>query len=149
MSELMKDRYYNYHTIHELAVRINAVYPSFPVDDFIAGIMDETWDALELKARMRRITANLGNYLPSDYEYALSILDKVIAGYPVGIIDSGLIYFPDFVEMYGQDECYWDLSMAALERYTQYSTAEFAVRSFIIKHEVRSGERRVGKECRL
>ena len=135
MPELMKDRYYNYNTIHELAMCINAVYPTFRADDFIANIMDETWDALELKARMRRITINLGKYLPHDYEHALGILDKAIAGYPVGIVDSGLLYFPDFVEMYGQDERHWDLSMAALERYTRYSTAEFAVRPFIIKHE--------------
>ncbi len=137
MPELMKDRYYNYNTIHKLAMCINSVYPTFPADDFIADIMDESWDTLELKARMRRITINLGKYLPPDYEYALSILDKAIAHYPVGIVDSGLLYFPDFVEVYGQDECYWDLSIAALERYTQYSTAEFAVRPFIIKHEAR------------
>ena len=137
MPELMKDRYYNYNTIHELAMRINAVYPIFPADDFIAGIMDETWDALALKARMRRITINLGKYLPSNYEHALGILNMAIAFYPVGIVDSGLLYFPDFVEMYGQDECHWALSMAALERYTRYSTAEFAVRPFIIKHEAK------------
>lgn len=133
----MKDRYYNYNTIYELAMRVNAIYPTFPANDFIADIMDETWNALELKARMRRITINLGKYLPPDYEYALGILDKVIANYSVGNMDPGLLYFPDFVEVYGQDERYWDLSMAALERYTQYSTSEFAVRPFIIKHEIK------------
>lgn len=137
MPELMKDRYYNYDTIHELAMRINQAYPTFPVEDFIAGIMDETWDALELKARMRRITINLGKYLPPDYEHSLSILDKAVSDYPVGLVDCGLLYFPDFVEVYGQDECHWDLSIAALERYTMYSTAEFAVRPFIIRHEAR------------
>lgn len=137
MPELMKDRYYNYNTIHELAMCVNAVYPTFPANDFIADIMDETWNGLELKARMRRITISLGKYLPSDYEYALGILDKAITEYPVGFVDSGLLYFPDFVEVYGQDERHWNLSMAALERYTQYSTAEFAVRPFIIKHEAK------------
>lgn len=137
MPELMKDRYYNYNTIHELAMCINAVYSTFRADDFIANIMDETWDVLGLKARMRRITINLGKYLPHDYEHALGILDKAIADYPVGIVDSGLLYFPDFVEVYGQDERHWNLSIAALERYTKYSTAEFAVRPFIIKHEAR------------
>lgn len=137
MPELMKDRYYNDNTIHELAMYTKMVYPSFLVDDFIADIMDESWEALGLKARMRHITINLGKYLPPDYEDALGILDQVIAQYPVGIVDSGLLYFPDFVEVYGQDECHWELSMAALERYTQYSTAEFAVRPFIIKHEDR------------
>lgn len=137
MPDLMKDRYYNYNTIHELAMRISSIYPPFPANDFIAGIMGETWNALKLKARMRRITINLGKYLPADYEHALSILDKTIAEYPAGFVDSGLLYFPDFVEVYGQDERHWALSMAALERYTQYSTAEFAVRPFIIKHEDR------------
>lgn len=137
MSKLMKDRYYNYNTIYELAMHINTIYPLFLVDDFITDIMDDSWEGLGLKARMRQITINLGKYLPSDYEHALGILDQVIAKYPVGLVDSGLIYFPDFVEMYGQDERYWELSMDALERYTQYSTAEFAVRPFIIKHEDR------------
>ena len=133
----MKDRYYNYNTIHELAMRVSLIYSTFLADDFITDIMDETWDTLELKARMRRITINLGKYLPPDYKHALGILDKTIAEYPVGNVDSGLLYFPDFVEVYGQDECHWDLSMAALERDTQYSTAEFAVRPFIIRHEAR------------
>ena len=137
MPELMKDRYYNSNTIGELASRVKAAYPAFQADAFVCDIMDETWAALELKARMRRITVSLGKHLPSDYEQALGILDKVIASYPVGIVDSGLLYFPDFVEVYGQNERHWDLSMAALERYTPYSTAEFAVRPFIIGHEAR------------
>jgi len=137
MPGLMKDRYYNYNTIHELAMRISSVYPTFQADDFVADIMDETWNMLELKARMRQITIHLGKYLPTDYKQALDILDKAIAGYTIGIVDSGLLYFPDFVEVYGQDECHWDLSMAALERYTPYSTAEFAVRPFIIRQEER------------
>ena len=137
MSESMKNKYYNYDTLRELALRIKAVYPSFQADPFVSGIMDETWDALELKARARRITVNLGKYLPNDYKQALAIIDQVLAGYPAGYVDYALTYFPDFVEVYGQDECHWDLSMAALERYTTYSTAEFAVRPFIINHEER------------
>lgn len=137
MSDLMKDKYYNYNTIHELAMCISHIYPTFPAHDFIADVMDETWNMLELKARMRHITINLGKYLSPDYEHALGILDQAIAKYPVGFVDSGLLYFPDFVEVYGQDERHWDLSMAALERYTRYSTAEFAVRPFIIKNEAR------------
>lgn len=135
--ELLKDRYYNSNAIHDLAMRIKAVYPTFTAGDFVENIMDKAWGELELKARMRRITINLGEQLPSDYEQALSILDRVIDSYPIGRIDTGLLFFPDFVEVYGQDESYWDLSMAALERYTLYSTSEFAVRPFIIKHQAR------------
>lgn len=137
MPKLMKDQYYNINTLHDLASRIKAVYPVFQVDKFIGGIMDETWDGLELKARMRQITINLGKHLPSDYTQAIGVMDQVVASYPIGYNDNALIYFPDFVEVYGQEECYWDLSMAAIERYTQLSTAEFAVRPFLIKHEAR------------
>lgn len=133
----MKEKYYNYDTLHDLASRIKVVYPSFQAEDFMSNTMNESWDALELKARMRQITVNLGKYLPADYKQALGIMDQVVAGYPAGYCDFALTYFPDFVEVYGQDECHWDLSMSALERYTPLSTAEFAVRPFIINHETR------------
>ncbi|MGM0216695.1 DNA alkylation repair protein [Enterococcus sp. AZ109] len=137
MTELMKDKYYNYDTLYDLASRIKNVYPQFQKSDFINDIMDNDWEMLELKARMRKITIHLGNYLPCKYIEALAILDQVVASYPAGHNDNALIYFPDFVEVYGQDEQDWDLSIAALEKYTQLSTAEFAVRPLIIKHEVR------------
>lgn len=136
MPELLKNRY-NDKSLYALASSIKAVYPLFQVDDFVRNIMDETWDELTLKARIRQIAISLGRYLPTDYEQALGIIDQVVVGYPVGFNDYALVYFPDFVEVYGQAENRWDLSIAALERYTPYSTAEFAVRPFIIAHEER------------
>jgi len=44
---------------------------------------------------------------------------------------------PDFVEVYGQDERDWEISVGALERYTQYASSELAVRAFIMKDEAR------------
>ncbi|MBT9776291.1 hypothetical protein GPL15_07230 [Clostridium sp. MCC353] len=137
MPELLKNKYYNYDSLYELALRIKAADHSFRADDFIGSVMDETWEELELKARMRKIALNLGTYLPDDYEQALAILDKVVAGYPAGFNDFAFMCFPDFVEVFGQDERYWDLSIAALERYTPFSSSEFAVRPFIIKNEER------------
>ena len=137
MPELMKDKYYHQDSLQDLSLRICAVYPTFQADDFVSGIMDETWETLELKARMRQVAINLGRYLPANYEHALGVIDQVIAGYPVGYNDFALMYFPDFVEVYGQDECRLELSISALERYTPSSSSEFAVRPFIIKHEER------------
>ncbi|GIO21312.1 hypothetical protein J18TS1_44120 [Oceanobacillus oncorhynchi subsp. incaldanensis] len=136
MAELLKNKY-NYESVHELALSIRSVYHSFQIDDFVNDIMDERWNELGLKARMRQIAINLGKYLPADYEQALDILDEVIAGYPAGFNDFSFMYLPDFVEVYGQDERHWDLSIAALERYTSSSSSEFAVRPFIINHEER------------
>ena len=137
MAESMKNAYYNYNSISDLASRIQTVFPIFQSDDFVDDIMDAAWESLELKARMRCITIHLGKHLPDDYAQALAILDEVVAGYPPGHNDNALIYYPDFVEVFGQDERHWDLSMAALVRYTKISTAEFAVRPFIVNHEKR------------
>ena len=76
MADLLKNMY-NTETIREFAENIKANYDSFKVDEFIKSIMDETWEALELKARGRRITVNLKKYLPGDYVEAIKILDKV------------------------------------------------------------------------
>jgi len=130
--ELLKNMY-NRDSLSAFAAQIKAVHEPFKADEFLNSIMDETWDSLELKGRGRQITANLGKFLPSDYPAALKILNQVVHkqnGF-FGII------FPDFVETYGQGEEYWDLSIAALELYTRYSSSEFAVRPFIIKHEER------------
>ncbi len=110
MPKLLKNRY-NYQSLQDLAVTIRTIYPLFKIDEFINDIIDETWDKLELKARMRKIAINLGRYLPTSYEQALAIIDKIIELYPVGFNGFSLMYFPDFVEIYGQNEHHWDLSI--------------------------------------
>lgn len=136
MPDLLKDMF-NPNSLKEIAQSIQSVYHSFQVDEFLASTMDETWEELELKGRVRKISLGLGQYLPSDYREALAILDKVV------IVNSNRpnsffwIFLPDFVEVYGQDEINWDVSIAALQRYTIYSSGEFAVRPFIIHDEER------------
>ncbi|HBG7785153.1 TPA: DNA alkylation repair protein [Clostridioides difficile] len=130
MPELLKNMY-NHESLYEVAVAIQSVYNSFKVDEFIKSTMDETWNNLELKARCRKISMSLGMYLPEDYKEALSILEKSVTGFYFAF------FFPDFVEVYGQDDINWDLSIRALERNTEYWSSEFAVRAFIIKDEDR------------
>ena len=132
MSDLFKDRL-NHESLREFALAIQSVYSSFQVEEFLKSTMDETWDGLELMARGRQISLNLGKYLPADYVTAIGIIDEVIVKY-----DGFVKYcFPDFVEVFGQDEINWDVSIDALGRYTQYASSELAVRPFIIKNEER------------
>lgn len=135
MAGLFKDRF-NYESLYKLALEIQAVHSGFPIDEFLKSTMDENWDGLEFKQRVMQIGENLGKYLPSDYETAIQIIDKVIMNYDT-CLDGFVIFFPAFVELYGHDEENWDVSMSALARYTQYASAEFAVRSFIISDEER------------
>ncbi|MEK3878832.1 hypothetical protein [Paenibacillus sp. FSL M7-0420] len=128
MAEPLKAMY-NQEFLHSLGMKIKAVYGSFEPDRFMAEAMKEPWEELELKARMRRITETLGSCLPPAYEEALKILyaiDKDCVGFPY-------LIFPDFVEVYGGSGEHWELSMEALERFTQRSSAEFAVRPFLLR----------------
>jgi len=132
MADLLKN-YLNPDAVRDFALVLKSVYAAFDVDAFLAQTLDETWDKLELKARGRKISTNMGKFLPTDYANAIAICDEAVAKCDFFFC----IQFADFVEVYGQDEAHWDISIAALERYTQYSSSEFAVRPFIIKDEAR------------
>ena len=128
MAEPLKNMY-NEDFLRQFSEKVHAVYGTFDTEEFIAKVIDDTWDALALKARMRRIAEILGRYVPPRYEEALGILfsiDEDCIGFPY-------LFFPEFVVVYGQEEEHWALSMKALERFTVRSSAEFAVRTFLMK----------------
>ena len=135
MPDLLK-KLLNHELLRKLALDLQSVYTPFQVDEFLKSTMDETWDNLELKDRIYKIAVNLGTFLPEDYKAAISIIDKVVMNYGSWLDGFGW-FFPIFVELYGQDEINWDVSIAALERYTPYASSEIAIRPFIIKHEER------------
>lgn len=129
MSEPLK-AIYNEEFLRNFGDKVQAVYSPFDRERFIANVMDNRWNDLKLKERMRRIIVTLGRYLPDKYEEALNILfaiDESCIGFPY-------LFFPDFVEVYGQAEKDWDLSMKALERFTTKSSSEFAVRPFLLSN---------------
>lgn len=134
MAEPFKN-WYNEQTLNASAQAFKAAYKAFEAEAFVAFVMDESWDELELKGRWRKITLGLGEFLPKDYHKALAIIDAVLD--KTGPDDFLAFVPPDFVELYGQDEDNWGRSMLALKTYTPYWSAEFAVRPFIIKHEKR------------
>ena len=121
----------NDKSLREFGLAIKSVYSLFDIEGFLKSTMDETWEDLELKARGRQITLNLGKYLPSNYVEAINIIDQVIVKYK----GFACFSFPDFVEIYGLKKENLDISIAALGRYTIYMSSEFAVRPFIINYE--------------
>lgn len=124
---------YNEEFLRGFGARVHSAHAAFDTDKFVRDVMDGTWEELELKARMRRISETLGAHLPARYEEALEVLftiDEHCAGFPY-------LFFPDFVEVFGQAPEHWDLSMKALERFTSKSSAEFAVRPFLLRDPVR------------
>jgi 3-methyladenine DNA glycosylase AlkC len=133
MPNLLKD-IYNHDFIHQFGEKIHGVYKPFNADSFVARVMVDEWGDLTLKTRMRKITEVLGEFLPNQYEKSLDILFNIAdtcIGFPY-------LIFPDFVALYGQENKQWELSMKALECFTQKSSSEFAIRPFIIKDPERT-----------
>ncbi|MDU5948599.1 MAG: hypothetical protein E6Z15_16290 [Paenibacillus macerans] len=54
---------YNEAFLREFGEKVHAAHAPFDPEKFVADTMDGTWDALELKARMRRISLTLANQL--------------------------------------------------------------------------------------
>lgn len=120
--------------IRQFAAKIRAVFPAFDESLFVSGVMGSGWDELELKARMRRISETLGRTLPQSFAEALDVLqriDETCVGFPY-------LFFPDFVEVYGQREEDFERSLDALERFTSKSSSEFAIRPFLLRHPERT-----------
>jgi 3-methyladenine DNA glycosylase AlkC len=122
----LKDEY-NKDFIKELAGKLTAQSNSFNNSSFIESIINEDWEKRELKDRMRFITTNINSHLRYTYAKQIEILSKVVIDYK-GL--KGML-FPDFIQVYGLDEL--DFSLKSIELFTQYSTAEFAIRPFIEK----------------
>ncbi|MBO8415388.1 MAG: DNA alkylation repair protein [Proteobacteria bacterium] len=135
MAEALKDQYYSSEFVQDLARRIKAARPDFQEADFVQAVLDEGWNQLALKARTRHITLCLRRFLPQDYPAALTVLDEAARSYSqdTDLPLYNLMIFPDFVEVFGQDDKFWQRSMQALENYTKLSSSEFAVRPFILK----------------
>ncbi len=116
-----------------LSGAVSRVYPAFDKATFLARIFDDQWEKRELKDRMHHTAAVLHSVLPDDYRTAIGILRQVSRG--TDGLSFGSMVFPDFVEAYGLDD--WETSIPALEQFTQQSSAEFAVRPFILKYPER------------
>ncbi|MDR3333204.1 MAG: hypothetical protein LBT08_11310 [Synergistaceae bacterium] len=136
MAELLKD-IYDADFLRQFGNKIQAVYKPFDVAAFIGMAIEDIWDSMTLKARVRKITETLGMLLPDCYNEALAILVGIAdecAGFPY-------VVFPDFVAVYGQNAGDWEKSMDALELFTQKYSAEFAIRPFLLKEPERVIER--------
>lgn len=124
MPEPLKNLY-STELVESLSRKIKILYCDFNELGFIDYVMDEYWEAKELKDRMKHISESLNQFIPLEYAEVVKILMKAAPHF------SGFEYmfFPGFIERYGLEE--FDQSMQALEAFTQYSSSEFAVRPFI------------------
>jgi len=128
MAEPLKNIYTTAY-IANLAEKIKLHYVNFDEQNFISSIFCDTWERLELKARMRHIAIQLNRLIPLSYNEQLVILKKVSKDF----ISFEAMFFQDFVEVFGLDN--FESSMEALAVFTFQSSSEFGVRQFIVRYE--------------
>ena len=127
MPEPLKNLY-NHTFFDSLNTAMLQAYPAFDTLKFNTLIYDEGWETKELKQRMRHITESLHQCLP-EYELAIPILKAASSHFSNTFTH---MFFPEYAELYGME--HYDISIDALEHFTQYSSSEFAIRPFIIKY---------------
>ena len=144
MAEPFKNMY-NEQFFDRFTKDLKLVIKDFDACGFVSQIMDDEWENRELKQRTSHITAILKEFLPADYKEAiakiLELLEYVESTQPdFSKIDDtkfGLMLeygwiLDNYVEQYGLDD--YETSIKAIEKITQFTSCEFAVRPFIVKY---------------
>lgn len=114
--------------VRSLAAEVQQVDPNFQSKKFVKSVLGKGYTALELKARVRSISENLGHFLPASYLQQVEILHQVAPK----IKGLGALFLPDFIEVHGLENP--AVSLPALKSLTVYISAEFAMRPFIRRH---------------
>ena len=134
MPEALKN-IYSRSFIESFAAVLKKAYPKLDEKRFIELIFDKEWEARELKQRMRHIAEALHKVLPAEFAKATDVIIsciELLKKAKKGEMNFEYMFFPDFVEVYGLND--YKTSIAAFEKITQFTSAEFAVRPFLIKY---------------
>lgn len=125
--------------VAQAAAEIQETYPTFDSAGFQSLVFHAEWPNLELKQRIRHIAHCLRQCLPPAYPEAVAVLVRVVERMTARDGDQhsfewGIL--PDFVEAFGTDDP--DTSLPAIETLTRLSSAEFAIRPFLLRYPERT-----------
>ncbi|MCF6160934.1 MULTISPECIES: DNA alkylation repair protein [Furfurilactobacillus] len=127
MADALKD-VYSTTFLTQLGTAISEHDSSFDVSKFVQDTVNAQWSSLKLMERRDQITKSLHNQLPGDFKQAVELLCNI----STTITGFAALCLPNYVAMYGLDD--WQTSMTALGILTQSSSAEFAIRPFLVKY---------------
>lgn len=120
--------------LNQLSDQVQKYDNNFDKTKFISACMASDWDDLKLMERSDRIVESLHRQLPNEFKQASEILRKIGPQFH-GLAATCL---PNYVAHYGLDD--WEISMRTLELLTQYSSAEFAIRPFLVKYPTQTNQ---------
>ncbi len=135
--------YYGVQLAALLADKVALVHPAFDGRAFVAQVAARI-DALELKDRVRLISATMREYLPADYPAALDVLLNILGDEldgEAGMFNKGYWVMPiaHFVQTYGLE--HFDRSINALYEITKRFSSEEAVRPYLVRYPEQTLER--------
>jgi len=114
---------------------MQVAWPAFPHKVFYQNVFDKAWEDRALKARLSHVAVVLHQVLPSEYPEALSVIKNAVQ-YLIRKEGEKLTFqygfWADFVAQFGLSNP--EESLDALETITQWTTAEYAIRPFLLHH---------------
>ncbi len=134
MAELFKDVYCPVF-YDKLSGVLTKVISEFDSVKFNQMIFNEHFVGYELKQRMHHTAEVLHLFMPADFSAAIAVLKSIIDELrEQGIKEQSIefMFLPAYIEMYGMDD--YDRAVDGFEFVTQYTSCEFAVRPFILRH---------------
>ncbi|TLX76405.1 DNA alkylation repair protein [Labilibacter sediminis] len=133
MAEALKNMF-NKEFIEHLSTIIEDLIDGFNKESFVKGVFNHHWHSLELKERMQHISMVISKQLPKKYKEAVDIILSLTDKAEEHSSEMSFVYMflPNFIEQFGINHL--DISIKAMERITQFTSCEFAVRPFIIKY---------------
>ncbi len=125
---------YNEAFFNQFTAVLTKTLKGFDKKGFLKKVYDDSWEARELKQRMKHIALVLHEFLPGQYDKDISQIKDIITALRKGGISGGLEYmvFTEYVENFGLE--HYDISMSAMEFITQFISCEYAIRPFIIRY---------------
>jgi 3-methyladenine DNA glycosylase AlkC len=133
MSTALKDNY-NTSFYNTFCQALETANPHIDTSTFHNAIFNDYFETAELKARMTHTSVVLRNYLSSDFKIACKeITATVNALKELGIGENfEYMFLPEYISTYGID--HYEDAVDTLAIITSFTSAEFAVRPFIIKY---------------
>ncbi|WP_372770777.1 DNA alkylation repair protein [Pseudoalteromonas sp.] len=140
----------NDNAIHYLARNVEIVHSDFDSEAFVKQCLNAP-EGLALMAKGQFIANVLHQFLPSNYQAAITILTQTLIDADESSEEFGLagfFYLPHsfYIAHYGLDAKYndgidpFDISMKAQYELTQRFSAEFCIRPFLIEQQARTLE---------
>lgn len=132
MADLLKN-IYNDSFFEKFIAAATSVAQNFDAENFLKTVKSEDWEGKALKERATHLAISLEKHLSGDYFEQVAQIFKMIpvlekAGFKKQNLE--FIFFPEFVQLFGSEKVAFSLD--ALEKITDFVSAEFAIRHFIV-----------------